>query len=348
MKPCVLFAFNQEFYQRCVLPDPLERLTSFADYVWDEDGSYLSESGIREAIREVDCVMIGSGCPKLTTEIIEQGEKLKIIADLDADRFAHRLDIETAFERGIRVVDTTNGSSYPVPEWALGLILVCLRNAGEHFRKLIHREDDYWGPLNSPDFVSGELTEKRVGIVGGGHVGRRLVQLLQPFRTEIRVYDPYLPKVVPDLMGFLLTSLENVLRDSEIIVICAPLTPRTRRLIGREQLDLIRKGAVFVNVSRGPIVDPVPLIEKLQARELTAGLDVFDVEPLEKESPLRDLPNVFLSPHIAGVTRASYHRFFSIAVDEFARFFHGHETLFDMTPTVLANRRGLPLDSRET
>ena len=341
MKPRVLFAFNQHFYQRCVQPSQIERLASFADYLWDEKGGYLSESGLREAIRDVDGIMIGSGCPKLTTDIIEGGERLKIIADMDADRFAHRLDIETAFDRGIRVVDTTNGSSYPVSEWALGLILICLRNAGEHFRKLIHREDDSWAPLDDPNFVSGELTGKRVGIIGCGHVGKRLIQLLQPFHVEVRVYDPYLPKVVPDLMGFLLTSLENLLRDSEIIVVCAPLTPRTRRLIGREQLNLIRKGAVLVNVSRGPIIDPVPLIEKLQAGELIAGLDVFDVEPIEKDNPLRDLPNVFLSPHIAGVTRASAHRFFSLAVDELERFFHEHETLFDMTPFVLANRRGV-------
>ena len=124
-------------------------------------------------------------------------------------------------------------------------------------------------------------------------------------------------------------------------MICAPLTPRTRQMIGRKELDLIQKGSVFVNVSRGAIVEGSALIERLRAGDLIAGLDVFEVEPLEEDSLLRDLPNVFISPHIAGVTLASAHRFFSLAVDEFERFFNGHETLFDMTPLVLANRRGL-------
>jgi phosphoglycerate dehydrogenase-like enzyme len=98
---------------------------------------------------------------------------------------------------------------------------------------------------------------------------------------------------------------------------------------------------VFVNVSRGAIVDPDALIARARLGDIRVGLDVFEPEPIPAESPIRELPNVFLSPHIAGVTAACRPRFFSFMVDELERFFAGHETLFDITPRVLANRRGL-------
>jgi phosphoglycerate dehydrogenase-like enzyme len=138
-----------------------------------------------------------------------------------------------------------------------------------------------------------------------------------------------------------LTSLENVLADSEVVVCTAPLTPRTRGMLGKEQLDLLRPDCVFVNVSRGAIVDSDALIARAQRGDIRVSLDVFEPEPIPVGSPIRELPNVFLSPHIAGVTAAGRPRFFSFMVDELERFFAGHETLFDITPRTLANRRGL-------
>lgn len=105
---------------------------------------------------------------------------------------------------------------------------------------------------------------------------------------------------------------------------------------------MLRPGSVFVNVSRGPIVDPDALIARLRRGDIVAGLDVFDPEPIPADSPIKTLPNVFLSPHIAGVTAASRPRFFALMVDELDRFFHGDETLYDLRPQTLANRRGEP------
>ena len=228
--------------------------------------------------------------------------------------------MEAAWERGIRTVDTTHGSSYPVAEWALGLILISLRNAGESFRKILAGDtekparDDF-------GFVHGELTGKRVGLIGCGHIGRRLVKLLEPFEVEIRVYDPYLASEMPDAIGVVKTSLENVLSTSDVIVCLAPHTPATEGMIGRRELDMIPSSSVFVNVSRGAVVDSDALIARLKRGDIVAGLDVFDPEPIPPDSEIIGLPNVFLSPHIAGVTLASRHRFFSLMVDELERFF---------------------------
>ena len=128
------------------------------------------------------------------------------------------------------------------------------------------------------------------------------------------------------------TSLENVLAKSDVIVCLAPLTPATEGMIGRRELDMIPANSVFVNVSRGAVVDSDALIARLKRGDIVAGLDVFDPEPIPADSEIIGLPNTFLSPHIAGVTLASRHRFFSLMVDELERFFRGEKPLFELTP----------------
>ena len=103
-------------------------------------------------------------------------------------------------------------------------------------------------------------------------------------------------------------------------------------MIGAPQLELLRPGSVFVNVSRGKVVDSSALLARLQRGDVTACLDVFDPEPLPPDSPIADLPNVFLSPHIAGVTEESRRRFFRLMVDECLRHFQGLEPLAELTP----------------
>ena len=115
----------------------------------------------------------------------------------------------------------------------------------------------------------------------------------------------------------------------------------TRRMIGARELAWLKPDSVFVNVSRGAVVDSAALIARAARGDIRVGLDVFDPEPIPGDSPVRRMTNVFLSPHIAGVTAACRPRFFSFMVDELERFFGGHETMFDLTPRVLANRRGL-------
>ena len=125
-----------------------------------------------------------------------------------------------------------------------------------------------------------------------------------------------------------------------------PHTPRTEGMIGRAELELIPSGAVLVNVSRGPIIDSAALVERLKRGDIIAGLDVFDPDPIPAGHKITELENVFLSPHIAGVTAASYLRFFTLMVDELERFFHGYETYYNLTPRSLADRRGEEISSR--
>jgi phosphoglycerate dehydrogenase-like enzyme len=125
-----------------------------------------------------------------------------------------------------------------------------------------------------------------------------------------------------------------VMSHCDVVVCLAPLTPETRRMIGAHELERLRPGAVFVNVSRGSIVDPEALIVRLRRGDIVACLDVFDPEPVPADSPVRTMPNVFLTPHIAGVTADCGPRFVDLMVDEMRRFLDGHETRHDLRPRV--------------
>jgi phosphoglycerate dehydrogenase-like enzyme len=351
-KPHVVIACNPTVRENYVTVPDLARLEQFATWEWCELGVDSGNWGpppedpaaaarLKDALANADGLLVCHGAPRVTAEILEAAPQLRIIGELEGDRFAGRIDIEAANARGVRVVDTTNGSSYPVSEWALAMVLIALRNAGEQFRHLIGKEV-YQRPQTDLGYIRGELTGKKVGLIGCGIIGRRFLQLLAPFHCDVRVYDPYIPREVADIFGFLQTNLDFVMSDSDVIVCLAPITPRTRRMIGKRELDLIQPGAALVNVSRGAIIDPDALIERLARRDITGAFDVFDPEPIPADSPIRDLPNVFLTPHIAGVVAAGGPRFFTLMVDELDRFFHGHETRYDLGERALANRRGLP------
>jgi D-3-phosphoglycerate dehydrogenase / 2-oxoglutarate reductase len=351
VRPKLLLACSQQVYNGYVPPDELARLETFADFEWFECNGGKSfgpneDAAVAEKLRarvgEIDGLLICHGAPTIDAAIMDAAPKLKIIGELEGDRFAGRIDLEAAWARGIRTVDTTNGSSYPVSEWALALTLVAMRNAGAHFRRIISGNTSR--DLVERDRAPGRLTGKRVGLIGCGHMGRRLIKLLRPFEVEIWVYDPYLPREMAEALDFLQTSLANVLSQCDVIICLAPLTPGTAGMLGEKEFDLVPSGAVFVNVSRGAVVDSNALVARLKRGDIFAGLDVFDPEPFPPDGEIIHLPNVFLSPHIGYYTGDPYRPFFELMVDEMHRFFNGHETYYDLTPRSKANRTGAKLE----
>ena len=158
------------------------------------------------------------------------------------------------------------------------------------------------------DPLERELTGRAVGIVGFGAIGRRLGELLQPFRCDLRIADPFLPEGVEKPYGARRVGLAELVRKSDIVVLSAASNEGTRHLIGRREIAAMPKGAILVNVARAALVDTDALVARLRRGDLFAAIDVFDQEPLPKGSPLRKLPNAFLTPHRAGGVLASVER----------------------------------------
>ena len=283
-----------------------------------------------------DVLIVFHGAPRVTARVLAAAPHLRMVGDIEGDRFAGRIDVAAARAAGVIAVDTTHSSSWPVAEWTLALMLICLRQ-NARFRQVIAGDDmtphDY--RTNPP---GRELTGKTVGLIGFGHIGWRLREFLVPFENPVIAYDPYAPRELSDALRMDFASLEEVM-GCDVVVCLAPATPATRGMIGKRELALLRPDAAFINVSRGTVVDTEALIARAAKNDAWFGIDAHDPEPIAIDSPLRGMSNVFLSPHIAGVTVEAQPRFFALMVDEIQRFAAGLEPRAQLTDRVVAGRR---------
>ncbi len=201
-------------------------------------------------------------------------------------------------ERGLIVTNWGGSISRIVAEWALFHILSCLRRA-THWTLAMHRE----GAWKDRDTETASLFGRKVGLHGFGQVARELVRLLQPFGCHVSVFAPDVNEDTERAFHVRrAASLDALFADNDIVVELAPLIPATIGIVTERHLRLIRPGGVFVNVGRGAVVDEAALLRVAQEGKIQIGLDVFTVEPLPADSAFRGLPNVTLTPHLAGPT----------------------------------------------
>lgn len=284
-------------------------------------------------------IRLGSRLPEVTRAVMEACPELELLG-VRGDRFGRGVDLAAAADHGVRVVDTDNiASAPPVAEWVLALMLACLRNAGAVVRDMMAGTEK-WANAGNDGWVSGELTEQRVGLIGCGHVGQRLVELLAPFRVDLLVSDPYMDDELARSLSLRRGALDEVLDHADILVVQVPHTPRTEGMIGARELERLGAGRIIINCCRGPVVDQEALVARLTAGDLVAGLDVFDPEPLPADSPLRSLPNAFITPHIAWYAPNGFHRYFSTMAEEFARYFRGEDLQQELTQRMVDIRNG--------
>ena len=273
-------ACNAGYVKRGIKDHEVDRLKEFATFQireFDEFSDWYSPpESSPEVIADfidfasgVDAMIVCHGAPRVTGEILDAAPSMRLVGELEGDRFAQRIDVEACVERGVKAVDTTHASSLPVSEWALAMMMMGLKKVGAHYRRLI--TDQEWGTgyqrTHEPDFqMMGDLTGRTVGLIGGGNIARRLIELLVPFRVDILLHDPYLPRELADALNFTMTSLENVMSMPDVVVCLVPHTPATEGMLGAKELGWIRSGAVFVNVSRGQVVQSDALIERLREK----------------------------------------------------------------------------------
>jgi len=186
------------------------------------------------------------------------------------------------------------------------------------------------------DPLERELTGMHVGIVGFGGIGQRLAELLRPFHVTLRIYDPFIPESIAQQHNARQVPLLELVRESDVVVLCAANTQEARHLVDREVIAALKPDAVLVNVGRSMLVDTQALLERLEKGDLIAMLDVFDQEPLEPDAPLRRLPNAYLTPHRAGGLYSSIGRALTMLTDDLEAFLTGKERRYAVTEAMLA------------
>jgi phosphoglycerate dehydrogenase-like enzyme len=293
-------------------------------------GRRVDPEQVAELIGEADAVLTSWGAPKFDETLLKRAPKLKVIAHA-AGTIKGFVPPEV-FDRGIAVTHAAALIAEAVGEWALTVTLMSLRRAYE-FNRTMHE-----GGWAKRDFGFGQaLYGKRVGIVAASMTGRAFIKLLQPFGCDIVVFDPYLSDERTKQLGVTrIDSLDELFRTSNVVSNHAPTTPETDGMIGAKQLSLLRDDMLFVNTARARAIDYEALVKELTSGRFRAALDVFPKEPLDAASALRGLPNVILSPHVAGGTEESRKRLGAGMVEELRRFFAGEKLQYGVTKQMLA------------
>jgi D-3-phosphoglycerate dehydrogenase len=206
------------------------------------------------------------------------------------------IDLDAARSRGIPVCNVPDYCMDEVADHTLGLLLATTRHLMANGNRV---RDGGWG-LAVPLPAMKALADMTVGVVGFGRIGREVVRRLRAFKCRVLVHDPAVPTADVRDAGCEPRSLDDLLAESDVLTLHCPSTPQTRRLIRHETLALMRPGAILINVGRGDLVDSAALADALRSGHLAAaGLDVFDPEPVPRDSPLLKMDNVVITAHIA-------------------------------------------------
>lgn len=278
---------------------------------------------VAEAIPGFDALITGWGTPILTPDVFERADSLKIIAHSAGT--VKRMLLQCAFDyiipRGICVFSANQAIAYNAAEHTIGFMIITSRRMFDH--SLMIRNDHKEWPNRMLRPNSQYLTGSTIGIVSASAVGRKVIELLKPFQTKTFVFDPYLTKQEAEQLGVEKATLMDIFSHSDIVSVHAPLLPETRGMICHEHFAALKDGAVFINTSRGAVLDEEALIAELKTGRFSAALDVTIKEPLPQDSPLLSLNNVIVTPHLAGSGYYGYSRIGEGTVYALEDFFAG-------------------------
>ncbi len=283
---------------------PLQHNAEVKEFVGDPQA-------VIDLARECEALLVHTA--PVTRAVIDGCPKLRLIGCCRGGPV--NINLAAASERGIKVVNAPARNAQAVMEFTIGLILTEYRGIARAHKAL---SNGVWqGDLYRYERAGRELRGQTVGLIGFGAIAQGLVPYLKPFGMNVIAFDPYTPRSRFDELGVESVEFETLLRQADIVSIHARVTKETMHMMGHEQFALMKQGAYFINTARGPLVDYDALYAALASGHLGgAGLDTFSVEPPPADWPLLSLPNVTLTPHIAGCSRESAERGAeSIAID---------------------------------
>ncbi|MFD7066509.1 hydroxyacid dehydrogenase [Streptomyces sp. NPDC059913] len=273
---------------------------------------------VAAALAEAEVLLTCWGATPLTPGVLAAAPRLRAVVHAAGSVKHHITD--ACWERGIAVTSAAGANALPVAEFTLAAILF----AG---KRVLHTARRYRELRTGHDWLA-ELDgagnyRRTVGIVGASRIGRRVIELLRPFDLDVLLYDPFVDGAEAARLGVRPVPLDELCARSSVVSVHAPQLPETRHLIGAAQLAAMATGATLINTSRGSLVDEEALLAELTAGRLRAVLDVTDPELPAPDSPLYELPNVLLTPHVAGSLGGELHRMADQALDELERFAAG-------------------------
>ncbi|KYH40243.1 MAG: glyoxylate reductase [Candidatus Bathyarchaeota archaeon B26-2] len=329
MSCCSEAARKRVFVTRMLPEEALNLLKSkFEVEVWPEE-TPPPKSILIEKAKEVDglCCLLTD---KIDEEVIEAaGEKLKVISQVAVGY--DNIDVEAATRRGIYVTNTPGVLTDTTADFAFALLMATARRIPEADKYV--REGKWKIPWGLMMFLGQDVWGKTIGIIGLGRIGSAVAKRAKGMNMRVLYYDVYRNENLEKELGVEYVDLETLLRESDFVTIHVPLLPSTYHLINEERLRLMKRNAVLVNTSRGPVVDEEALYKALKEGWIwAAGLDVWTEEPTDPENPLLKLDNVVATPHIASASIETRTKMALMAVENIIAALEGR------TPPNLVNK----------
>jgi glyoxylate reductase len=284
------------YVTRQLFPEAIEILERHADVeVFEGVDDAIPRDLLLSKVEDVDGLL-----PLLTeridAEVMDAGTSLRVISNYAVG--FNNIDLEAATERGIYVTNTPGILTDTTADAAFALLMAVARRIPEADRHIRARNWIHaWGPRM---FIGTDVHGKTLGILGMGRIGSAIAKRAKGFDMNVIYNDVYRREDMEEELGIAYKSREEVLREADFVSLHVPLTLETRHMIGAEELAAMKETAILINTSRGPVVNEEALYEALRDGAIAgAGLDVFEVEPVDPGSPLLGLDNIVLTPHLA-------------------------------------------------
>jgi len=285
---------------------------------------------IIKAVRDCDG-LLSLLTDRIDAKVMDSAGRLRVISNYAVG--FDNIDVPAATERGILVCNTPGVLTEATADLAWALLMASARHivrAHEYVR------DGKWQTWEPMLFLGYDILGATLGLVGLGRIGKAMAQRARGFAMHVLYFDPIRDPSAERELGVHFADLETLLRESDFVSLHCPLTPETRHLINADRLAMMKPTAILINAARGPIVQEAALIEALRSRTIAgAGLDVTEVEPLSPHSPLLQLDNVTIVPHIGSGTFTARRRMAVIAAQNLVAALKGDRPKFLVNPQVL-------------
>ncbi|MFC0551452.1 hydroxyacid dehydrogenase [Planotetraspora thailandica] len=313
----VVLAMPPSLPARLFRGEDAERLRGLVGPDW---GAPLTafDAGAFDRLRDAQVLLTGWGSPVIDERALDHAPRLRAVVHAAGTVKSHVT--QAVFDRGIQVSSAADANAIPVAEYTVAMILLANKAVPLLAQEYRARRAAIDLVAEYPDIGNHG---KAVGLIGASRIGRRVAELLRPFDLEVLVSDPYFDESAAASLGVRKADLDELFSSCDVVSLHAPAIAETRGLVSAARLSAMRDGATLINTARGSLVDHDALVAELRRGRIRAVLDVTEPEITPASSPLWDLPNVILTPHVAGSLGNELARLGSQALDEVFRVIGG-------------------------
>ena len=316
-KPITALVMHPVVYEQVLREDHLTRLGDTCRLLAATPYRTFEELG--DDRERLELIITSWGCPLVDEATVRRMPKLKLIAHL-AGSVRGFLD-DAVWRQGILVTNAVAANAVPVAEYTLAAILFANKQVFQLNRFYLTERQNRAPWVKEAPRVGNY--RKVVGIVGASHVGRLVMEYLKPHDIRVLVYDPFVAPLEARDLGAMKVGLSELMSQSDVVSLHAPLLPETKQMIGARELALLRDGATLINTARGALIDQDALVAELRSGRLFAVLDTTEPSELPADSELFEVNNLFLTPNIAGSLGNEVERLSDLLTEEIERYVRG-------------------------